>query len=317
MNTYNLCKLLFFLSKDARIKTKDLGRLLSISQQNASYSIQKLFSDKIIKSYQLVVDPSKFGYINIITFLNYHNFDQKIINSIKKYLKENSDVVRIEDTSQGADLLVEYSVPNLSYFNKQNKEFLFTFSNYVSLVEQYVVIVKHNYTKNYLHKRFPDISQVVISGDRDPLILDKKERIILQELISNPIIPLIKISNKTGFDPKTVKISKKTLEKKEIIRKYSIVINHSLMNIKREFIFLNLAPETVEEEKKFLEYCHQNKNIVMTTKVLGRYELLLTTERLEKDPLVINDLRKEFKVKDYKIIISDDVLKYDFIGSEF
>lgn len=317
MDTYNLCKLLFFLSKDARIKTKELGRLLNVSQQNISYTINKLVSEKTIKSYQAIIDPAKFSLINIIIFLNYQNFDQKTTSAIKKYLKEDTSIVRIEETVQGADLLVEYCVPNLSYFNKQYKEFMFTFHDLVYLVETFVVIVKHNYTKNYLHKRYPDISQIIISGDRDPIILDDRQNKILQEITNDPIIPIVKISNKNKFDPKTVKNNKKFLEKKEIIRKYSIVIDHAALEITREFIFLNLAPEKLEDEKRFLEFCTLHKNIIVVTKVLGKYDLLITTERLPKDSVVISDLRKEFRVKDYKIIASDNIIKYNFLPEEY
>ena len=312
MKEHNIRKLLFFLSRNSRITTKELGKLLCVSQQNISYTIKKLLSEKKIKSYQAIIDPSKFGYVNIILFLNYQIFDTKTINAIKKYLKEDNNVVRIEETAQGTDLLIEYCVPNLSFFNKKYKEFMYTFNESIHLIESYVVIVKHNYSKNYLHKRYPEIKDIVISGDRDQITLDERQNNVLKAIIENPILPIISLANKMNFDPKTIKNVKNSLEKKNIIRKYSITLNHEVFGITREFIFLSLAPENLEDEKKFLEFCKQNKNIIGVTKVLGKYDLLITTERLEKDPFVMKDLRKEFKVRDYRIISSDNIVKYDF-----
>ena len=313
MNYQNLCKLVFFLSKNARIKTKELGRLLNMSQQNISYNIKKLQADGIIKSYNAVIDPSKFGYVNIILFLNYKNFNAKTTNSIKKYLIENPNVVRIEETVEGSDLLIEYCVPNLSYFNKQHKEFMYAFNESVQLVESYVVIVKHNYTKNYLHKRFAERTQLIISGDRDPISLDEKQIFILREIVSNPIIPIVKIAEKYNLDPKTIRNNIKFLERKNIIRKYSIVFNHEALDITREFIFLSLAPEKLEDEKKFMEFCNLQKNIVTVTKVLGKYDILITSERLDKEPSIIKELRKQFKVINYRILTSDNIVKHNFL----
>ncbi len=313
MEPSRLRRLLFFLTRNARTTTKELGQLLNISQQMASYSIQKLEEEKLILNYQAIADPAKFGLINVILLLDYQDCDHQKTSAIKKYLKSEPNIIRVEEVSQGADLFVEYCVPNLSYFNKQHKDFLYNFKDSIKVKEAQVVIVKHIYTKNYLHKRYPEQRQIIISGDRDPLTLTEKQTRVLEELAFYPNKSLSAIARKTKLDPKTTTHIKKLLEKQKIIRSYSIALNNETLDITREHLFLTLSYTGPEEEKKFLEYCKLHKNIITLTKVIGTYDVLITTERTDKDKPTITDLRKNFDVRGYHILSSDNTQKHIFL----
>ena len=316
MHQNKISRLLFELSKNCRITTKEVSKLLSISQQAASYTIHKLTEEKTVLSYQTIVDPAKLGLLNIIVLFQYQNFDQATINAMKRALKQDPTVTRIEEVTQGGDLLVEYSVPNLSYFNKQHKSFLYTYNKDIKVHEINVVIVKHHYTKNYLHKRAPEIKEYIISGDREQLTLSDRAQNTLQHLIANPKIPIATIATKVKTDPKTITKTKKWLERHKIIRGYSAVLNYEQLDITREHLFITLDLTSQQEEKRFLEYCLQHKNITSVTKTIGPYDVMITTERLEKEKSPITDLRKEFTIKTYQIINAETVLKYDFLPQD-
>lgn len=275
-----LRRLLYFLSKNARMTTKEFGRLLSISQQSASYTIKNLEKEKTIQNYQTVADPAKFGLINIILLMDYQDFEAKTTSAIKRQLREDPSVVRVEETAQGADLLVEYSVPNLSYFNKQHKDFLYAHKDKLEVTEAHVVIVKHHYTKNYLHRRHQERGEIIISGDRDPMALDEKHTTVLKELLKDPTVPVSAIARSAKMDPKTVTAAKRWLERKKIIRGYSVVLDHERLGITREHLFVSLSHDGPEGERRFVEFCHQHKNITAVTKTIGPYDAFITTERL-------------------------------------
>ena len=113
----NLKKFIYELSNHARIKTKDLGKRLRISQQSASYLVQSFQEKKKILGYNTIIDPSKFGYLQVLVYLNYSAFDKK--KEIVSYLKDESHVVFIQELKQGYDLAVVFCVANLSLFNKK------------------------------------------------------------------------------------------------------------------------------------------------------------------------------------------------------
>ncbi|MBD3209613.1 Lrp/AsnC family transcriptional regulator [Candidatus Woesearchaeota archaeon] len=310
MDLNKLSRLLFELSKNSHLTTKMIAQLLNISQQSASYTLQKLEKERTIQNYQTVADPAKFGLVNAFLLLNYQRFDHQTTSNIKRHLKQDPNVIRIEETSQGADLLVEYCVPNLSYFNKQHRAFLYEFKDAVRVTEAQVVIVKHLYSKNYLHKRAPDAKETIISGDRESITLNDKQQGVLQALAEEPRATLINVAKKTKLDPKTIVNIRKWLQKRKIIRYYSILIDNDKLDITREHVFITLSHSDRQDEQRFLEYCKQHKNIIALTKTIGPYDLFITTERIKKEKNVINDLRKTFTIRDYRILITDNILKH-------
>lgn len=315
MHQNKINRLLFELSKNSRVTTKELSKALNISQQAASYQIQNLTKQKIVQEFQAVIDPSKLSLINIIAHFNYKSFDYQKTQAIKKTLKNNPWIVRVEEVSQGADILVEYCVPNLSFFNKQNKQLLYDHKEELKLAEVCVVIVKHHYTRNYLHK-WAEIEEEILSGDRESITLNQHQQAVIKTLAEDARTPIITIAKKTKLDPKTVTRIKRQLEKEKIIRKYSISIDHQQANINREHIHINLDAPDEKEERRLLQYCKEHKNIIVLTKIIGPFELLITTERLEKEKPVINELRKEFSITDYRIMSAEKILKYRFIPEE-
>ncbi|MBW2983329.1 Lrp/AsnC family transcriptional regulator [Candidatus Woesearchaeota archaeon] len=313
MNPNKLNRFLFELTKDARITTKELASALSMSQQTASYTTQKLLKEKTVQDYQTIIDPAKLGLMNIIVLYHYLNFDPNKKSSTRKALRDHPDVTRVEEVSQGADLLVEYSVPNLSYFNKQHTSLIFSLKETLSPKETYVVIVKHLYTRNYLHKRHPKVKEAIICGDRDVTDMDKQERATLDALSKDPKTGLATIARKLKKDPKTITKTKKWLEKRKVIRGYGAVIDHRQLGISREHILLSLQLDEEADDARLREHCKQDKNIISLTKTVGPYDLAITTERLDKDPHPIDQLRREFHVKDYRILHSDRVDKHTYL----
>jgi len=312
MINYKTSKLLYLISENCRITSKELSKSLKISQQSASYTVLNLLKKKRILNYQTLIDPAKFGLINIIAFFRYTNFDNTIINQIKKYLKETQFVTSIENVTQGSDLMIEYCVPNLSLFNKENRDFLHKFTKNITMNDIYVVIVKHIYNRKYLMHNSPQ-TEIVLSGDRDLANLSMHQLQVLEALKNNPKESIIQISKKVKLDPKTVIKIKKYLEKQMIIRKYSSIINYSSLEINRKHALIQLDYEKPNDIKKFIEYAKNHKNIISVIKTLGDYEILITIERTDSEKSVMTELRKEFKISDYKLIPSEGILKKKYV----
>ena len=145
-----LKRFVYELSQNCRTKTKELGKKLKISQQSASYLIQSWRQKKKILGHTTIIDPAKFGLLQVLVYLNYSDFDNKKIKEVISYLKENDYVVRIENLKQGYDLAVVFCVHNLSLYNKLVWVFLQRFKKMVLLAETYPIVVEHIYPKKYL-----------------------------------------------------------------------------------------------------------------------------------------------------------------------
>jgi len=315
MDKKNLRKTLYYLSLNCRLTTKKLGKYLRRSQQIASYLVRNIEEKGIIRGYRAVADPARLGLTNVIVLYNYTSFDEEKIKILHEDLIKIPSVITVDQLSQGGDLLVEYSVPNLSFFNKKHRGILYKYRSVITVGQIHVVVVKHIYQRKYLLDK-PDFDEAIICGDRNIFALKVRQKKVISELHSYAKDPIIKIAAKMKLDPKTVVLLKKHLEFREIILKYTASLDYSKAGIRRGYILLETAQEDPEAINKIIMFTKTHKNIVRSTKTIGKYSLLLVTESFDPDTDVIRDIRKKFLIKNYKTIISENVMKEDYIPAD-
>lgn len=299
-------KILAKLDKDSRTTTKDLGKLLRASQQSANYLLHKIEEENYFIKYNANIDSAKFGLSKVLVFYNYINFKDK--RKIISHLKLVDNITIIEECSEGFDLMVEFTSTNLSSFNKIHREILHRFKDSLRQMEIFPVIVKHHYGRKYL-TRTSNEDYIITSGDRNVEKVDARERMFLKLIQNNSREPVIKIASKMKCDSKTVIQVKKKLEKKKIIRRYSISLNTPLMNISRTHVLLNVDFEDVKDIDKLIEVMKRNNNIIRVQKIIGNYELFVTIEREDHYTKVLNKLRDDFQVTKYKTVSSENIIK--------
>ncbi len=306
-------KFIYELSQNSRIKTKELGRKLKISQQSASYLIQSWQQKKKIIGYSMVVDPAKFGLLQVLVYLNYADFDNKNIKEVVNYLKNNDHVVQIEKLKQGYDLAVVFCVPNLSLYNKLMWVFLQKFKKTVLLAETYPIVVKHIYNKKYLmgYKRE---AESIISGDRDVYKISNKEKNILNLLYQNSTESIVQIHKKTKLNPKTIIRLRKKMEKNKVIRGYSTIFDIEKIGIQKKQVLISSASMKLTDDKKILQFALTHSNIVSLTRLIGNYDILLEIEEEENSKKdVLRDLRTNFSISKYKIIEGGNMIKDKYV----
>ena len=303
-------------SQNSRMKTQDLGKTLKISQQSASYLVSSLRAKKVILNHTTIIDPSKLGFISIIVYYNFSDFSSKSVHELLNFLKKQNDITHLEQVKEGYDLMCIYCVPNLSHFNKLNKDFLQKFRRRVFVADIFPIVVKHLYPKNYLSAR-RNISEIVIGGDRDIINLTVNEKKVLHLLFNKPTNTIIEISRKLNLNPKTVLRIKTKLEKNKIIRGYSTLWNYNTLEIERQQILIYSERLDFDEDRRLLEFAKVHPLIVGVTRLIGSYDLLLEVEGenlSNKD--VLRELRSEFEIKNYKVTHGDVILKENYISED-
>lgn len=313
MLSRRLCRLLYALSKDARLSTKMLGKQLRMSQQNASYLISSAQKRGLIKSFYTLIDPARFGLTNILVLYNYKCLDQKS-NDVIKALKGNPYVTMLETATLGADIIAQYTVPNLSLFNKDNQRFLNQFSGLINFKAAYPIIVKHVYTRKYLAPHSENL-EWVLSGDRAIIQLSDKQKTVLQGLKQNPRTTLVALAKSIHLDVRTVTSIKKYLEKENVVRQYSVVLNHNKLGITRQRILVGLETTSPAELAGFLTYCNLHHNILVAVKLIGEFDFILTIEKMKSND-VLTDIRKNFAISDYKVMNIKSVDKSETVPND-
>lgn len=302
-------KLVYELTQNSRITTKELGRQLKTSQQSASYLLASLKRKKILQESTTIIDPAKFGHINVLVFYHFTNFSFKNMQEIINYLQQMDDIVRIEQLDQGYDLSCTFGVPNLSYFNKLNRDFLQKFKSHIFIARMSPLVVKHLYPRSYLLPR-KHPSEMVICGDRDVIKLSEREKKVLELLYESPAASVVEIARKLSLNPKTVISLKQKMERSKIIRGYSSLWNYSLLGLSRKKILFNSSELSLAEDKMLLEFAKVHPNIVGLTRLFGKHDILIDIEGEELSSRdVLKELRSEFDIRDYQIIKSKQIIK--------
>ncbi|MFP4424758.1 MAG: Lrp/AsnC family transcriptional regulator [Candidatus Woesearchaeota archaeon] len=306
-------KLLFELAQDARIRQREISKKLKISPQRANYTIQKLRTENIITAFETIIDPARFALTNIIVVLAYTNFAKNTQKAILDFLKESEQVTYLDEISQGADLIVEYSVPNLSSFNKAHTAFLEEFSQEVKVVDIFPVIVKHLFPKRYLYRRSKASEEMVLSGDREPADLSENTKKIIQILMEDPAKKVVDISRETDLNVRTVTKTIQQLQSKRIIRGYTIRLNNEALHISVGNVFIRIRNPTQKFMSRFIEFCKQIPEITQINKLIGHHNLFIRIESLHEYRNVLDRLRAEFKFYEYTVYDSSSILKNTYI----
>jgi DNA-binding Lrp family transcriptional regulator len=297
-------KLLFEYSRNSRITTKELGKKIRTSQQSASYLKNQLISKKIIQP-TVIIDAVKLGLVNVLVGFNFLKPDYETKRELINELKQTGSIILIEEGKEGVDLLVEYSTPNLSAFNKINIEIVTKYEKKLRSVFVLPIIVSHEYPKNYLTRKL-DHTDLVLSGDRVLRKLSKNESKVLMELTNDPRKSLIDLSESLKIHVKSVISLKRSLEKRFIIKGYGAILDNNKLNLNRQLIFLRFTPEAMKEIDKFHKFTQTNKNIIRFTKTIGEYQIMIIAESL-KELDVIKDIRANFPIEKYFIVKSDKI----------
>lgn len=306
--------LVYELTNNARISTKELGKKLKVSQQSASYLLKSLQEKNIIQSFSTIIDPSKFGYLQVQVYVNYFDFSKK--KEVLNYLKEVDHIVQVEELKQGYDLSLIFCVPNLSYYNKISRDFLQQFKGSLNITETYPVVVKHLYPRKYLASK-KSFSERVIAGDRDIERTNQTELSVLLRLWEQATEKIIEVHKKTGLNSKTIVKTKKFLEVSKVIRGYTTLFDLDGLNINKKHILIRSSDLSLSDDKKLLQFSLVHPNIIALTRFIGDYDLLIEVEQEDDSKRdVLKDLRMEFSIKKYKVIEAGNTIKQKYIPQE-
>jgi len=308
---YKIRKILHLLSNNSRATTKEIAKEIKTSQQNASYLISKLKinkKDDLINSFKLLIDSSRFGYNNFLVFLRLKKYSKSEINSFINELKKYKEVIGIDLLFGKYDLLIKFSSPNPSNFNKIHINILNKFSENIFDYLILTQVVLYFYPSNYLSKKSFD-KKIIISGDREIINISLIEKKIINLLNTNSRINYSHIANNLNTTSKTIISKIKNLEKKNIIKGYSININHHNLNINKYYLFLKFDIKVLDENKRFIQYTKNNPNIVEFIKIFGEYNAILIIETLKENEFkeILFIIKEEF---------SDIITDYEFLESK-
>ena len=128
------------------------------------------------------------------------------------------------------------------------------------------------------------------------IMIDKKDQRILEELKKNSRNSTKNISKTLGIPRVTVHDRIQKMKEKEIIKKFSVIIDYKKIGLSTEaFIFVGFQPNMNISQRELAKRISQINGVAEVHIISGEYDLLLKvrSESLEKiGKLVVDKLRK-------------------------
>ncbi len=309
-------KIVHLLTTNSRAKTKDIAKELNTSQQNASILLPKLREEGYIRSFNLLIDSSRFGFSNFCVFLSLKKYSQGSIDRLVENLETYQDISCIDVLFGNFDIFLRFTSPNASHFNKQLRKILAEYTDIILNYRILTQIVLYHYPSNYLSKEKSE-SRLIISGDRDIIEVDDTDKQIINMLNMDARTGASKIANELDTTAKTVISRMRNLEKRKVIKGYSTTFDHKMLSINRYYLFLKFRFTEPEQDDNFMKFTRHQDNIIEVIKVFGEWDMILIVETMSPEDfkkilLVIKAMFYEV-LEDYSFLESEEIKRWRYI----
>lgn len=308
-------KILYWLSKNARIPATILAKKVSLSKDSIKYRINKLEKSGLIQGYTTRIDTDRLG------FGTYHIFLQ--LNQLNKQIKDK--LIEVFRSYDFLKVLIEFSgrynfeisviARNINELDARITRIIDDVSKYV---QEYQLLIISKY---YIAKIFP--GKFIEIKDKDENIksntklkVDKIDLEILNILSDNAILPLYKIGQLVKLSPDAINYRIKKLSEKELIMGYIPIVNYSLLGYTVYAVLMNIHNLSSGKENMLKEFLKTNDNVLWAVKTMGKYNLLMYVCVKKSDELhqTLIDLRYLFSsdIKDYETLIAYEEYVYTY-----
>ncbi|MCA9486021.1 Lrp/AsnC family transcriptional regulator [Candidatus Woesearchaeota archaeon] len=207
-------KLLKLLATNARYKNKDIAKILRLSEDSIAYNKDEMFKKKLF-TYSIFFDYRKLGYHSKHYFISLKNYKKTEFEKISK----------IKNVSFINTYLGKYKA-QIIFLHKDEKEYEEILTNIRSLLKDNIVEelildyqteiklshilpsfdVKTSFPKNKKDKFYAlTTGQFVPEKWETGYKVDKKDLILIKELLENPTLNLSELSTKTRLSRDTIR----------------------------------------------------------------------------------------------------------------
>lgn len=307
-------KILYELVKDARITNSAIAKKVRLSKDTIGYRIKQLENKSYIKGYRAIIDVNKIGYSIFRVYLRIIDITQEGLNEMIAFLKANKQTWWIAKLEGNWDFLFAYHAKSNKDFYDFYFEFNKKFRKYIKEKMISAIPFYRELPKKYLTNEEHIIK--ILPSDKK-IIIDEKDKHILQLLSKNGKITLLKISNKTKLDIKTIKSRIKKLEEQKIILGYTTEINSS--KLERDFYTLEI------DLNNFNKYNNITKELLLLPEVtswvlsIGGYDIEcdIEIEDTQRFYEITNQLKKNYpEIREIRYFRITENYKIQYIPEE-
>ncbi|MBI2044735.1 Lrp/AsnC family transcriptional regulator [Candidatus Pacearchaeota archaeon] len=304
-------KILYELDVNARQTDSQIARKVGLSRDSVRYRINKLIDGGYINYFMTLINSMKLGYDWYRTFFKFKNLNIKKEEEIIAWLiKKASWITRVEGKW---DLNTGVFAKNIYEYRDIINEFLSKYSNYVEKHEVSIVTIEWNYHRDYLLNRSKKITKPELMGfdkEEDYKVekIDKIDYKILDVLLKNARMNVVKIAEKSGTTEMVVRHRIKKLIAKKIIIGFRPFLDVSKLGYEYFKLHLKLYNTNSDRKKEIINYIHAHPNTIHMTELVGGADI--ETEFQVRNNQEFYNCIREIREKYGKIIKDYEFMQY-------
>jgi len=136
-------KILYELSKNARIHTIELAMAAGISPNTVRQKVKRLEKERVIKKYTILLQPSKMGFQNYELLVNIQNMAEEDERKIESFCQQNNYVTSFRHVMGKWDLEIVFDAKDREHFQSFLTEFRSNFSDIIKEFEYVPMLYVH------------------------------------------------------------------------------------------------------------------------------------------------------------------------------
>jgi DNA-binding Lrp family transcriptional regulator len=296
-------RIIYELDLNSRISDFKLAKKVNRSRSSVRYRINELIKNNIIKKFTLVTNFNKLGYQVYKIYLTIGG-DSKKIKEFHSFLSKKKNLIWLGVAEGAWNLgITFFAKSHLDFYDIRN-EILTNFGDLILSKKVGMVVNLFMSPKSFLIEDKNYTAPLNVFGNVEYNVLDLLDEEIIVELQNNSRISFVDLSKKLNSTVDIIKSRIKKLEDKNIILRYSIDINYSLLDYELYKTFIYFKIFSKETELKLFNYCNENPNIINYIHQIFDFDIAfeVVAENFKQYNLIIQNIKREF---------SDDILKIE------
>jgi len=310
-------KILYELDKNSRQSASKIAKKVGLSVDGTNYRIKQLIKKNAIFKFMTLLDTAKLGLTTYKVFYRFQNTTLHKEKEIIDYLIAHPNTQLITSTWGMFDLNINVISRNTEELNKILSEFNLRYGKFFAEKLVNILVESNFFFRDYL----TDEKQSMI---RKPMFfgsvpatteVDDYNKKILTLLAEDARISSVNIAKIVGLSADAIIQRVKKLEKSGVIQNYVLFPNSEEIGYTWYYVLFLFRDITVEDEKKFFNFCRIHPNIWCYNKMIGTWDVIINVDVKDDNELkdILMQIKNDFSriLKEYNLLKITKTYKFN------
>ncbi|MCB9359650.1 AsnC family transcriptional regulator [Candidatus Woesearchaeota archaeon] len=289
-------KLLVLLSENSRMTINDLAKKVQLKRDTVAYRLKRLEKLGIVLRYYPQIDFERLGYHQFHVFYVLDESKKEKKKEFVDYLERYPGTLNLIEYSDRWDYEWTFLAKNIEEFDDAVNDVHSKF--YEAIKERAKILHVDTFYSILLPYDFYEVKNKHVTEPKKKIAYDpdKKDMRLLNVLSKNARLSTYEIAKTVPLSPDAIRLRIKKLEDSGIIRKYTVMLNLSLLGYHWFTFAKQMRNFDKVHEAKFREIVEPHPYIIRAVKTIGPWDLLVyiiaaNTKNFHK---TIKELKQEF-----------------------